>query len=284
VIRPQGHRSRLDHLFARLEILLYAGGWPFRVARALGVQPEVTTTRYDIPILNPPGSLRPLRVAFASDFHAGPTTNPALLHAACDALQGAAPDVLLLGGDFVSVVPSEVEWLAAELGRIPAPFGRFAVLGNHDWCSDAPYVIRSLEREGIQVLINQNVRLPEPFDQVWICGLDDHGYGNPDPTGAVAGAAGIRIVLMHAPSGLLDLGQERFELALCGHTHGGQIALPSGAPIITPHGRLSRQYPRGRFELSNNRTLIVSVGLGCVVLPLRFFANPQIVLCDVRVG
>jgi uncharacterized protein len=284
VIRPRGHRSRLDHLLARMEILLYSGGWPFRVARAVGLRPRVSTTQYDVPIIHGSDRLPPLRVAFASDFHAGPTTDPDLLQAACDALRVAAPDVLLLGGDFVSVVPSEINWLARELGGIPAPIGRFAVLGNHDWCSDAPHIIRSLEREGIQVLINRNVRLAEPYAGVWICGLDDHGYGEPDAISAFANAAGIRILLMHAPSGLLDVGQERFDLALCGHTHGGQIALPRGVPIVTPHGRLSRRYARGRFDLADNRTLIVSVGLGSVVFPLRLFANPEIVLCNVKVG
>jgi predicted MPP superfamily phosphohydrolase len=84
---------------------------------------------------------------------------------------------------------------------------------------------------------------------------------------------------MHAPSGLLDLGEERFDLALCGHTHGGQIALSDGTPIIVPHGRLSRRYARGRFDFQDGRTLVVSVGLGCVLLPLRLFADPEIVLC-----
>jgi predicted MPP superfamily phosphohydrolase len=85
---------------------------------------------------------------------------------------------------------------------------------------------------------------------------------------------------MHAPSGLLDLGEERFDLALCGHTHGGQLALPGGVPLIVPHGRLSRRYARGRFSIGKDRTLVVSVGVGCVVLPLRLFADPEIVVCN----
>jgi predicted MPP superfamily phosphohydrolase len=262
-----------------LEALIYRGGWPFRLARALGVRPEVRTTCHWIPISNGLVPITPLRIAYASDFHAGPTTDPATLRAGCAALRAAAPDVLLLGGDFVTVVPSEIEWLAHELGSIPAPLGRFAVLGNHDWCSDVSHIIRTLEAAGIRVLINRNVRLGHPFQQVWICGLDDHESGRPDAGSALADADGFRIVLMHAPSGLLDLGKERFDLALCGHTHGGQIALPGGIPIVVPHGRLSRKYPHGRFDLGGGRTLVVSVGLGCVVLPLRVFARPEIVVC-----
>jgi predicted MPP superfamily phosphohydrolase len=55
--------------------------------------------------------------------------------------------------------------------------GRFAVLGNHDWWSDGPYIARALEAAGIRVLTNRSVQLDAPFQHVWICGLDDHGRG-----------------------------------------------------------------------------------------------------------
>jgi predicted MPP superfamily phosphohydrolase len=277
MIRKQ--RSTIAHSASRLEGFLYRGGWPVRLVRALGIRPRVTTLQHEVMIRTSP-EIPALKLAYASDFHAGPTTDPSVLHAACAALRACEPDVLLLGGDYVTLIRSEIDWLAPELGRIPAPFGRFAVLGNHDWWSDATYIADRLEAEGIRVLMNANVQLAPPFDQVWICGLDDHWSGHPDPTSALSGAEGFRIVLMHAPSGLLDLGAERFDLALCGHTHGGQLALPGGIPIVVPHGPLSRRYARGRFLIEDGRTLIVSVGLGCVVLPLRLFADPEIIVCQ----
>ena len=210
------------------------------------------------------GGGAPLKIAFASDFHAGPTSDPAVLRQACEALRAAQPDVLLLGGDFVTFLPAEIDWLAPELGAITAPHGRYAVLGNHDWWADTPYIVERLESAGIQVLTNRNVRLDSPFDDIWICGLDDHWCGEPDAEAALSGAVGSRVVLMHSPSALLDLDGARFDLALCGHTHGGQLALPGGIPIVVPHGPLSRRYGRGRFALEDGRTLIVSVGLGCV--------------------
>jgi predicted MPP superfamily phosphohydrolase len=263
---------------AKLETILYRGGWPFRLARVFGARARVVTTSYRVPLL-PPGAPS-LTIAYASDFHAGETTNPALLAAACDALRSAGPDLLLLGGDFVTHDAGAAAPLAAELSRIPAPLGRFAVLGNHDWWADGPGVQRTLEAVGITVLMNRSARLPAPHDQVWICGLDDHWSGRPDASAATGEADGLRVVLMHAPSGLLDLGDERFELALCGHTHGGQLALPGGIPVIVPHGELSRRYARGRFDLGRGRTMLVSVGLGCVVLPLRLFAPSEIVVCQ----
>ncbi len=275
--------SRMDSLIARtasrLEGLLYRGGWPVRLARAIGIRPEVRTLHHAVHLEIGSNGMPPLRIAYASDFHAGPTTDASVLRAACATLRATAADLLLLGGDFVTGRPTEMDWLARELGGIPAPFGRFAVLGNHDHWSDADYVIERLESAGIRVLMNANVRLAPPFDGVWICGLDDHWSGRPDAAAAVSGAVGVRVMLMHAPSGLLDLGAEHFDLALCGHTHGGQLALPGGIPIVVPQGPLSRRYVRGRFSIGNGSTLIVSVGLGCVVLPLRTFADPEIVIC-----
>jgi predicted MPP superfamily phosphohydrolase len=227
---------------------------------------------------------RPLRIAFASDFHAGPTTDPGLLATAVVALGEVQPDVLLLGGDYVTGDGSEAASIARALGQVPAPYGRFAVLGNHDWWCGADWITRALESSGIEVLTNRRVTLAPPFDRVSVCGLDDHWLGCPDAGSALDGAEGFRIVLMHAPSGLLDVGDRPFDLALCGHTHGGQIALPGGKPILVPNGSLSRRYARGRFELDGARTLIVSLGVGCVLVPFRLFSASEIHLIDLLPG
>ena len=272
-------KPKIASIGPSLENLLFPRGWPFRLTRALGIRPAVATTRHEIVLDHCSGGMPPLRVVYASDFHAGPTTDPAVLRAACAALRAEAPDVLLLGGDFVTLAPGEADSLIADLGTVPAPLGRYAVLGNHDWWSDPHHILRRLEAAGIQVLTNRNVRLEPPFDRISVCGIDDHWCGQPDGAAAFAGAEDIRILLMHSPSGLLDLNRERFDLAICGHTHGGQIALPGGRAILVPYGRLSRQFSRGRFELAEGGTLIVSVGVGCVLLPLRLFAKPEIVVC-----
>ena len=83
---------------------------------------------------------------------------------------------------------------------------------------------------------------------------------------------------MHSPEGLLALGDRDFDLALCGHTHGGQVAFPSGRPVLIPGGELNRRYPSGLFQLSENggRTLLVSRGVGCSTLPVRLFAQAEV--------
>ena len=119
------------------------------------------------------------------------------------------------------------------------------------------------------MLVNEAVRLPAPHDDVSIVGLDDPIRGTPN--GAVLDETnGIRILLMHAPDGLLAAGNRHFDIALCGHTHGGQIVLPGGTMPYLPHGTLSREYPVGLFHLDEHRALLVSRGVGCSTVPVRF--------------
>ena len=273
---------RLHHLQDRVKTLLYAGDWPARLAYRLGGQRQLNVDRQELRL--PGRDLPELRIGFASDFHAGPTTHPARLEAACQALRDERPDLLLFGGDFVSFHERYVEPLATLLGSIPAPLGRYAVLGNHDRWTDEHHIARRLAAAGIELLINANRRLPPPYDQVLLCGLDDPETGAPDPARAFAGVAGVCLLLVHSPDGLRFVGDQRVDLALCGHTHGGQVALPDGRPILLPKGDLCRVYPHGRFRFGPERagTLIVSRGVGYSEIPFRLFAPPDLLICTLR--
>jgi len=222
---------------------------------------------------------RPLRLAFASDFHAGPTTHPGMFARLAEELLRRAPDVLLLGGDYVSSRAEHLAVLLPVLARYQPPLGVYAVLGNHDLWADAASIRRQLSAAGIVVLVNSHQALPAPFSEVSICGIDDPWVGEPDLAGAFQGSGPIRIFLTHSPDALLLLGDERFDLALAGHTHGGQIALADGTPIVSAGGPLARIYGRGRFELPDNGPLIVSRGVGCSNIPVRLNADPELTLC-----
>lgn len=262
--------------------LLCGDGWPARLAHSLGAQRAVRVVHHDVSVASWPAGCPPLIVAFASDLHAGPTTHPKLVELACAQLAAARPHVLLLGGDYIFLRGEYMERLTPRLGQVPAPLGRFAALGNHDLWVDDEHICARLTEHGITPLVNRSATLPPPFDHVSICGLDDAWTGEPDAEAAFRGAAQHRIVLMHAPSGLLSLRGRRFELALCGHTHGGHIALPGGIPILAP-GPLSRRYNRGAHPLpEHGALLVVSCGIGGVELPVRLFAPPDIRVCTLH--
>ena len=253
---------------------LYRRGWPAKLAKAMRLQGTVRVEHHWVRAHVWPLGAPPLRIGFASDLHAGPTTHPSLLEEAAQALEAAELDVLLLGGDFIYLRPDGIEEISRRFGRIPAR-ARYAVLGNHDLWSQDARIVRALEAEGIEVLVNRSSTLPSPFEHVSICGLDEPWTGRPDADAAFDGAAEVRILLMHAPGGLLVVGPRRFDLALCGHTHGGHIALPGGIPIVNVDP-LGRRYPHGEHVVSDGRTIIVSRGVGATESPVRLFADADV--------
>ena len=280
--RASHDRGALEAFF---EAVFRPANWGARAAYALGLQGRLRTSTLAIDLSGCAETVavkrRPLRIAFASDFHAGGLTDNRLIEQACEALAELEPDVLLLGGDFVAVRAEDIRRVSPMLEAIPAPLGKFAVLGNHDIRAGHRRIESSLERSGIRLIANEHVTVRAPFGPLSICGLDDATRGVPRGDLALDHASDRRIVLMHSPECLDAIGDRHFDLAVCGHTHGGQIALPWGAPILMPGGPLNRRYSRGHHELggARPRRLLVSRGVGCSGFPVRLFAAPEVHLC-----
>jgi len=272
---------RLQILIAKVTEKLLAPAFVARLAYRWGWQGELTVTTHDVALRSHPALARPLRIAFASDFHAGPKTSPELFVQLFQHVQRANVDVLLLGGDYIDASSDWVSVLIESgLARWQPPFGVFAVLGNHDHWSGAEPVARHLTAAGVRVLINRSVQLDPPFENVRICGIDDPWMGARDIQTAFEHTTGsIRVFLTHSPDGLLLLGHESFDVGFAGHTHGGQVTFASGTPIITAGGPLARQYSRGRFEIPGKGPLFVSRGVGCSTLPVRLNSDPELLLC-----
>lgn len=279
-------RGKFNHRWRRagdaiLSVLL-SGGHVARWSYRFGLHGRLGLTRHDVTL--PPGRAlpRPLRIAFASDFHAGPTTDPTIFALMFEQIEREQPDVLLLGGDFVSGHAKNFSAMATGLRRCNPPLGKFAVMGNHDLWTDDRLLRAMLEESGTQVLVNRSATLAAPFESVSLCGMDDPWTGKPDAALTFAGAAETRILMIHSPDGLLFARRTPFDVALAGHTHGGQVALANGTPIIVPDGPLCRQFYYGRFEIEGNGVLLVSRGVGCSTLPVRINAHPELVICTLN--
>lgn len=260
-----------------LQSALYARAWPAWVLDRVLPATRVSAIRHDLDF-GRGGGRPPLKLAFASDLHIGPLTPPKLLDAAFAQLDAFAADVLVLGGDYVflDVTAARARRLRELVARVAAPI-KVAVLGNHDLWTDNTVLERALADAGVTVAINAAVRLPAPHDDVALVCIDEPWTGQPDAPRAFAQAddAAVRIAVAHAPEALPHVVGRGAQLMLCGHTHGGQVALPSGPLVV--HGPLGRRFPSGLRDVAGMK-LFVSRGLGNVDLPLRAFAAPDVSL------
>lgn len=261
--------------------LLYAGGWPAVITRAIGLQGTLRVNEHIFEIRRARPSAPDLRLVFVSDFHAGPTLHPRLLADVLAAIRDADGDLLLLGGDFVSFHARYVDRLIEPLRALGPRLGKFAVLGNHDLLGDDAYIVRRLAEAGVTTLVNANQRLPAPYDDIWVCGLDDWDEGAPDADAMFRGADGTRIVLAHQPDALLPIAERPFDLAFFGHVHGGQYLKRNREPAIRHRGPVSMLYMHGGvFHAGvNDAPVLVSRGVGTSTLPARRHADPQVHIC-----
>jgi predicted MPP superfamily phosphohydrolase len=257
---------------------LYGAGWAASVAYSLGLQGRLHLDQRSFTFGEAVGSA-PLRAVFVSDLHAGPLTDPRLLATAIHQIAEAAPDLLLLGGDYVSLHHRDVVALATLLAGLKPRLGIFGVFGNHDLWQDDVAIAKALAGAGVRLLVNEEHRLPEPYAHIVLYGMDEPGTGNPRGPSASLRNGDARIVLMHSPLGLRYLEGVPFHVAFCGHTHGGQVSLPSGTPIVLPRGSGDRGQARGGLFSADGGQLLVSRGLGMSDLPIRIFAPSEIHLC-----
>jgi predicted MPP superfamily phosphohydrolase len=271
--------TRLRGLVESAQSIAYAGGWPARLLAQVPAASRVRVLRHSFELLPPVDGRRKLRLAFISDLHLGPLTPMKLIERSFARLQEAEPDVLVMGGDYVSleVTKAVAAQLAAFVRAFRAPL-KLAVLGNHDLWTRHQLIEEALAEGGARVLLNESIRLPPPHEDVVIVGLDDPWTGQVDPEKAFAGAdAPVKLVLTHAPEGVPLVEGRGVGLLMCGHTHGGQVAAPWG-PIMV-EGRLSRRWPFGLHQV-NGMHLFVSRGVGYSDLPLRSFAPSDVAVLD----
>lgn len=266
-----------------VEHLFYTGGWAAHLAYWMRLQGALHEDRHDFQLPGQ-GVLPPLKLAFASDLHAGPLTSPRLFDSLIASIESFSPDLLLLGGDYVSLHHKYVDVFAERLKTLRIPLGIFGVFGNHDLWADDIHIQQAMEAAGVRFLTNESQTLPAPYHNISVCGLDEPGTGAPDAEKMFDGAASTRLVIMHSPLGLKHLAGHAFNIAFCGHTHGGQIAFPSGRPIILPDGAGDPRYANGHFVLPSGGELLTSRGVGMSNLPIRMFAPSEVHLCCLNFG
>jgi len=242
---------------------------------------DVTSRTLAIPGLTP--TLDGFRIAQLSDIHFSKYIGPEHLAWALRQVQSAEADVLVLTGDYVGDDAQTAENLVEPLAAFDRPV--YAVYGNHDLWTHRPTIRRYLELSGAQVLTNTARELA---NGLWLAGIDDVWSGRPSLTAALNGipARASTILLAHEPDFFDQVLAQNAPIVaqLSGHSHGGQIRLPtlepdpagdySYAPILP---RLGRRYPIG-LRTIDGRTIYTNRGLGVWPIPFRLNCRPEVTI------
>jgi predicted MPP superfamily phosphohydrolase len=245
--------------------------------------------RQDLFLLRWPERLSGFTIAFLSDFHYDPYFSSHPLHAAIAMVSGLRPDLIVLGGDFVTVPAVgddrkgalAAEPCAALLRQMTAPHGLWAVLGNHDEGTDLRHVTRALQAENIQVLANQSQAIERDGARFWLSGVNDVLSQTADLSKTLRRVpAGEAVILLaHEPDFADEASKFPIDLQLSGHSHGGQIRIPLLPPLYLP--AMGRKYILGSYHVGPI-TLYTSAGLGTVDVPMRLNCPPEITLLTLR--
>jgi len=259
-----------------------------RVSYGRRIEPTwLELNRHDVLISGLPAAFAGFRIAQLSDFHCSRHVTPAYLTEAVSLAMSQDPDLVVLTGDFIHRGYKYVDAVAATLGRLSAPHGVFAVLGNHDFSVRNALGFRryrhlhravasALSAEGIQVLHNQSICLARGAEALHLVGVEDLWSRVCDLERAFADVnpQAPRIVLAHNPRTVEFLQGQRCDLMLSGHTHGGQINLPGvGRPTLS---RKARRFAAGLYRF-NGIHLYVNKGVG-FGFRFRFGVQPEVAL------
>jgi predicted MPP superfamily phosphohydrolase len=221
-----------------------------------------------------------IRIVFLSDLHAGGPRPASWYERLARETSALNPDVLFLGGDHV-VDRVEPVAMLAPFSRVSARFGKYFVLGNHDFL-DRPQEIRAqLQSFGLEDLTNRSVVHSRDGKKIELSGVDDHWHGNPKLQTRTSSEI-PHVLLAHEPDVLMDLQKGDVDLVFAGHTHGGQVALPLIGSLWPIPTKLGRRVSSGRCVM-NGVPCLVSEGAGEADARYRLFTNPEILVVEVGI-
>jgi predicted MPP superfamily phosphohydrolase len=247
-------------------------------SRRLVVKPLAVT----LPRLPP--AFDGLRIVQISDLHVGPQTPRRFLERVKQSVMEAEPDLIVITGDQVDDFWQDVELFVAAFGDLRAPFGVFAIPGNHDIYAGWSGVHRGLVAGGIQVLVNDAVTLERDGQRLWLAGTGDPAARGFPRDGAAGAAPDIErtlrdvpadepvLALAHNPVLWPELVRRGVDLTLSGHTHYGQFAIPGLRwSLASPFLSLAM----GSYR-SGDCQLYINPGTNYWGIPLRIGTPPEV--------
>ena len=232
--------------------------------------------KYDFTHRDVPEAFEGFRIAFISDLHYKSLLKEKGLNDLVRLLIAQKADVLLMGGDYQEGC-EYVEPLFSALARVKTPMGTYGVMGNNDYerCHDD--IVNTMKHYGMRPLEHEVDTLRKDGQQIIIAGVRnpfDLGRNGVSPTLALSPKDFV-ILLVHTPDYIEDVSVVNTDLALAGHTHGGQVRVFGVAPALNSH--YGNRFITG-LAYNTATPLIITNGIGTSKLPIRVGAPAEIIV------
>jgi len=236
---------------------------------------QIGVTQAALPVLGLPPALDGLRIGFLTDVHHSRTLPAGDVTRAVDLVMAQRPDLIVLGGDYVTFGDRAfVGPVAERLAPLRAPHGVFAILGNHDDDRDMP---AALLQHHIAVLKDTRTRLDVRGEGLELAGVRFWTRRPEEVARVLRGAAGTVILLAHDPRRLTEASALNVPAVLSGHTHGGQVVLPGVGALAR------RRFPvLAGLGSRENTSIFVSRGIGTVYVPIRINCPPEVAMVTLK--
>lgn len=262
---------------------------------------EVNIVRQDLFFDNLPYQLDGFRIVQLSDIHLGSFgKDTRVLIKTLSEVEALSPDLLLFTGDIVNNFSEEIIGFEPVLAQFNAKYGKYAILGNHDYgdyfqwpdqkskAENLKQIELGLTNSGFKLLLNQWEKIAVKDTSFALVGVENWGH-KPFPQYADLEAATkdipsnlFQILMTHDPAhwDAIVVPQTNIPLTLSGHTHGGQFGIKIAGIVFSPMFMVQKKW--GGLYKSDNQYLYVNTGLGTIGFPGRVEMNPEITLLTLK--
>lgn len=242
--------------------------------------------RTTVPMMGLPASLDGLTICQVTDIHFGPAVGSAYIKKVIETANSLKPDLIALTGDYIEGEKRHVGPVVRLLKDLKARVGVVTILGNHDHYAGKGYTEDLLVSNGFKPLQNSHTMIGSGKGALCIAGVRDYLEDRPDAKEALKGVPVEvpRILLSHHPDYSEELPtDERVDLVVSGHTHGGQVRLLNSFAPILP-SRYGQKYSGGLVALNRKEgtRVYVSRGIGMSIIPVRFNCPPELTLITLK--
>ncbi|MDA2392878.1 metallophosphoesterase [Bacillus cereus] len=204
------------------------------------------------------------------------------------------PDIITITGDLIDSKSYDAEVSMQLIREMVKKYPVYFVTGNHEqWSGKYKSLEKELKKYGVNILRNEHVGIRKGEQEINLLGIDDpeFGTGNRDEGNIIIDEIKkakiemqpdrYNVLLSHRPEFIKEYTNERLDLVLSGHAHGGQVRLPFIGGLVAPNQGVLPKYTAGLY-VEQNTSMVVSRGLGNSIIPQRILNRPEIVVVQLN--